>query len=136
MTRNTTSSADPAMTSNVLRVANSAFYGAQRRIGSVRDALVELGRDVLAGCTLYTSTESCAMCAGALVNSRVDAVVFGAWDLRAGAVESLFRICDDPRLNHRLEVVGGVSADACAARLKDFFARLRSGEAIPKPRPR
>jgi tRNA(adenine34) deaminase len=65
------------------------------------------------------------MCAGALVNARVARIVFGCRDPKAGAVRSLFEITSDPRLNHRLEVVEGVLAEACAERLKRFFAERR-----------
>lgn len=79
----------------------------------------------LADCTLVVTLEPCAMCAGALVNARVGRLVFGAFDPKAGAVASLFDLVRDPRLNHRVEVVAGVEADACAAVLQDFFAGHR-----------
>jgi tRNA(adenine34) deaminase len=66
------------------------------------------------------------MCAGALVNARVKRVVFGARDPKAGALESLFSIGQDARLNHRFDVTGGVLATECARRLSDFFAKLRA----------
>jgi len=75
--------------------------------------------------TLYVTLEPCPMCAGALVNARVSRLVYGCSDPKAGAARTLFRITDDARLNHRLEVVPGVLAEACAAQLKGFFARLR-----------
>jgi tRNA(adenine34) deaminase len=65
------------------------------------------------------------MCAGAIVNARVDRIVFGCADPKAGAARTLYRIADDERLNHQAAVVGGVLADACAQRLRDFFAALR-----------
>lgn len=76
-------------------------------------------------CTLVVTLEPCAMCAGALVNARVGRLVFGALDAKAGAVASVFDIVRDPRLNHRVEVVSGVDADACAAVLREFFAGHR-----------
>ena len=76
-------------------------------------------------CTLYVTLEPCPMCAGALVQARVPRVVYGARDPKAGAVDSLFRLLDDPRLNHRAEVTGGVMADACGALLSDFFREKR-----------
>ena len=79
----------------------------------------------LLGCTMYVTLEPCAMCAGALVNSRVERLVFGASDPKAGYCGSLGDIPRDPRLNHRLEVVSGVLADECGALLRDFFRRLR-----------
>ena len=80
----------------------------------------------LTGATMYVTLEPCAMCAGALVNSRVDRLVFGAVDPKAGFCGSLGNLVRDPRLNHRLEVVGGVLAAECGGILRDFFARLRS----------
>jgi tRNA(adenine34) deaminase len=79
----------------------------------------------LDGCTLYVTLEPCAMCAGALVNSRVDRLVFGAHDPKAGFCGSLGDIVRDSRLNHRLEVRAGVLAEESAALLQQFFARLR-----------
>lgn len=76
-------------------------------------------------CTLVVTLEPCAMCAGALVNARVGRLVFGALDPKAGAVASVFDIVRDPRLNHRVEVVSGVAADACAAVLREFFVGRR-----------
>ena len=79
----------------------------------------------LDGCTMYVTLEPCAMCAGALVNSRVERLVFGAHDPKAGYCGSLGDIVRDPRLNHRLEVVAGVLADESALLLQEFFGRLR-----------
>jgi tRNA(adenine34) deaminase len=79
----------------------------------------------LVDCVLYVTLEPCAMCAGALVNARVDRVVYGAPDPKAGAVESLYRLLEDPRLNHRLPAEGGVLAEASSALLKGFFAARR-----------
>lgn len=76
-------------------------------------------------CTLVVTLEPCAMCAGALVNARVGRLVFGALDPKAGAVASLFDIVRDPRLNHRVEVTGGVLAEESAELLRAFFARHR-----------
>src|SRR5262245_41418476 len=84
-------------------------------------ATSKLGRWRLTGCTLYVTLEPCVMCAGALVQSRVDRVVFGALDPKAGAVESLYKILSDARLNHRPEVVGGVLDAECGRILSDFF---------------
>lgn len=75
--------------------------------------------------TCVVTLEPCPMCAGALVNARVQRLVYGCRDPKAGAVASLFNITTDPRLNHRLEVVEGVEAEACAQRLRDFFAARR-----------
>ena len=76
--------------------------------------------------TLVVTLEPCPMCAGLIVNARVGRVVFGARDPKAGAVRSLLRICDDPRLNHRSTIIEGVHATQCAAELAAFFAALRA----------
>jgi tRNA(adenine34) deaminase len=75
----------------------------------------------LSGCTLVVTLEPCTMCAGALVLARVDALVFGTWEPKTGAVGSLWDVVRDPRLNHRPEVYGGVLADECGALLRSFF---------------
>jgi tRNA(adenine34) deaminase len=80
----------------------------------------------LEGATLFVTLEPCAMCAGALVNSRVARVVYGATDPKAGAVDTLFSIGRDARLNHRFEVTSGVLATDAARRLSEFFAKLRA----------
>jgi tRNA(adenine34) deaminase len=82
----------------------------------------------LTGATVYVTLEPCPMCAGALVAARVDRLVFGAFDPRAGAAGTLYNLCADPRLNHEVEVVPGVRADEAAAMLVEFFGDLRSGE--------
>lgn len=79
----------------------------------------------LLGCTMYVTLEPCAMCAGALVNSRVGRLVFGAFDPKAGFCGSLGDIPRDPRLNHRLDVVAGVRAEECGGLLREFFRDLR-----------
>jgi tRNA(adenine34) deaminase len=80
----------------------------------------------LNGCTMYVTLEPCPMCAGALVLSRVDKLVYGCDDPRTGAVKSLYTIVTDERLNHRLKVVSGVLADECTKQLQDFFQSRRS----------
>jgi tRNA(adenine34) deaminase len=104
---------------------------------ALREACAAAQRWRVDGATLYVTLEPCPMCAGTLVNARVARVVFGATDAKAGAVRSLYRLCDDERLNHRLEVESGVLAEECAAVLKRFFAEARArrkrGEARPIP---
>ena len=78
------------------------------------------------GCTMYVTLEPCPMCAGALVLSRMDKLVYGCDDPKTGAVKSLYNIVTDERLNHRLEVTSGVMADKCAKQLQDFFRKKRS----------
>ncbi len=76
-------------------------------------------------CTLYVTLEPCVMCAGAIVQARVRRLVFGCPDPKGGAVRSLYRVCDDPRLNHRVDVTEGVLGERCGEILKRFFATLR-----------
>ena len=92
---------------------------------AIEKACRVLGRWRLSGCTLYVTCEPCPMCAGAIVNSRLNRVVYGCADPKAGAVRSLFQLADSPLLNHRAAVTAGVRADECAALLKDFFRRKR-----------
>lgn len=83
----------------------------------------------LENCILYATLEPCPMCAGAVVLARVPVVVYGATDPKAGACDTLYRITNDPRLNHRAQVVGGVLAEECAAVLSEFFlAKRRLGK--------
>ncbi|PIE05409.1 MAG: tRNA-specific adenosine deaminase [Sorangium cellulosum] len=98
---------------------------AHAEIVAMRLAAAQRGHWRLFDCTLYVTLEPCAMCAGAIVNARIKRVVFGCPDPKAGSTRSLMRIADDPRLNHRAEIIDGVLADACAQRLKEFFAALR-----------
>lgn len=87
-----------------------------------------LGAWRLSDCTLYVTLEPCVMCAGAMVNARVSTVVYGCKDPKAGAVESLYQVLADSRLNHRPEVVSGVMASDSSQILKDFFLQLRNRE--------
>ena len=92
---------------------------------ALRDAAGVVGGWRLDGTTLVVTLEPCPMCAGAVVAARVDRVVFGAADPKAGACGSLYNLCVDPRLNHEAEVVAGVRADESAALLSDFFGERR-----------
>jgi tRNA(adenine34) deaminase len=92
---------------------------------ALREAARARGEWRLSGCTLVVTLEPCTMCAGALVLSRVDRLVFGAYDDKAGAVGSLWDVVRDRRLNHRPEVVAGVLADESTALLDDFFRSQR-----------
>lgn len=98
---------------------------AHAEVLALRRAAEATGSWRLDGCTLVVSLEPCTMCAGALVLARVDRLVFGAYDEKAGAVASLWDVVRDPRLNHRVEVVGGIMAEACGEPLRDFFASHR-----------
>jgi tRNA(adenine34) deaminase len=94
---------------------------AHAEVLALRRAAAKLGEWRLSGCTLVVTLEPCVMCAGALVQSRVDRVVYGARDEKAGAAGSLWDLVRDRRLNHRPEVIEGVLADECAHALTDFF---------------
>jgi len=98
---------------------------AHAEVLALRDAATVVGHWRLLDCTLYVTLEPCLMCAGALVNSRIAQVVYGATDPKAGAIESLYKVCADERLNHRPPVLGGVLADECGQLLKAFFAARR-----------
>ncbi|MGW1079243.1 nucleoside deaminase [Kitasatospora sp. NPDC002522] len=92
---------------------------------AIREAARAVGEWRLSGCTLVVTLEPCTMCAGAIVLSRLDRVVYGALDPKAGAAGSLFDVIRDNRLNHRPEVVPGVLADDCTAQLRAFFDTQR-----------
>jgi tRNA(adenine34) deaminase len=92
---------------------------------AITQAAEALGNWRLDGCTLYVTLEPCPMCAGAVVLARLPRVVYGAADPKAGAVTTLFRLLDDPRLNHRAEVIGGVLAAPCSEILSRFFQQKR-----------
>lgn len=79
----------------------------------------------LSDCTLVVTLEPCSMCAGAMVLARLPRVIFGAWEPKTGAAGSVFDVLREPRLNHQVEVVGGVLADECGQLLRDFFAAKR-----------
>lgn len=98
---------------------------AHAEIVAIRQACLALGNWRLDGCSIVVTLEPCAMCAGAIVGARLNRLVFGAFDAKAGAVGSLWDLARDRRLNHQPEVVSGVLADACGALLKDFFAAQR-----------
>ena len=93
---------------------------------ALRDAAAALGHWRLMDCTLAVTLEPCPMCAGAMVNARVGRLIYGCDDPKAGAARSLFQLCDDPRLNHRVEIAGGILADSCSRLLSDFFKVQRA----------
>ena len=98
---------------------------AHAEIVALREAAAKIGNYRLTGTTMYTTIEPCVMCAGALVNARVKRLVYGARDERFGAVETLFRLCDNDALNHRIEIASGVLLDECRALMQDFFRQRR-----------
>jgi tRNA(adenine34) deaminase len=99
---------------------------AHAEIVAMRQAGQSLSHWRLLDCTLYVTLEPCPMCAGAIVNARIPRLVYGCDDPKAGAVKTLFQLCEDPRLNHRVEVRGGILREECAQLLKDFFAAQRA----------
>jgi tRNA(adenine34) deaminase len=101
---------DPLAHAEILAIANAA-----NRVGLWR----------LEDTTLFVTLEPCPMCAGAILNARIPRVVFGAADPKAGAVQSLYTLLDDERLNHRCEVEGGILAEECSEILSSFFRNLR-----------
>ncbi|MGK4005924.1 nucleoside deaminase [Sorangium sp. So ce1036] len=95
-------------------------------VDALRTAARQLGRWRLEGATVYATLEPCPMCAGALVNARIARLVYGCPDPKAGAIDTLFTIGRDSRLNHRFVVTSGVLAEESAALLRAFFAKLRA----------
>jgi len=98
---------------------------AHAEILALQEASRTLGRWRLTGSTMYATLEPCPMCAGALVNARVDRLVYAVTDPKAGAVDTLFDVVRDPRLNHRVEIASGVLAEECGALLREFFRQRR-----------
>jgi tRNA(adenine34) deaminase len=98
---------------------------AHAELVALRQAAVARGTWHLCDATLFATVEPCPMCAGAIVNARIRRVVYGCDDPKAGAVRTLYTLLSDPRLNHQAEIESGVLADACADRLRAFFAALR-----------
>lgn len=98
---------------------------AHAEMEAIREACTRLNRWRLSGLTLYVTIEPCAMCAGALVNSRIDRLVYGSTESKFGAVESIFNVVNHRLLNHRLSVTAGVLEDECRQLMKDFFRMRR-----------
>jgi len=96
---------------------------------AIREASAKLGGWRLIGCTLYVTLEPCPMCAGAIVQSRIEQVVYGAVDPKAGCAGTLMNLLEEPRFNHQVPVVEGVLAEECGQLLKDFFRSLRKKRA-------
>ncbi|MBN1436898.1 MAG: nucleoside deaminase [Sedimentisphaerales bacterium] len=101
---------------------------AHAEIIALTQAAAYLGDWRLNGCTIYVTLEPCPMCAGALVLARIDRLVYGPADPKAGACQTLYNIVQDPRLNHSIEVVSGCLAEPCRLLLQDFFAKKRSNK--------
>jgi tRNA(adenine34) deaminase len=98
---------------------------AHAEVVALRAAGAMVGDYRLAGATLYVTLEPCIMCAAALIHARIDRVVFGAWDPKAGGAGSVLDVFRTPQLNHRVDVFGGVLAEECAELLQRFFAERR-----------
>jgi tRNA(adenine34) deaminase len=101
---------------------------AHAEILAIRQASQHVSGWRLTGCTIYVTIEPCPMCAGAIVLARLDRLVFGAFDPKAGAAGSLLNIVDDERFNHKVEVVSGVMEQQCSDMMKSFFRELRQGQ--------
>jgi len=99
---------------------------AHAEIVALREAARRIGNHRLLGCSLYVTVEPCAMCAGAIVQARSARLVYGCDDPKAGAVRTLYQLADDPKLNHRAEVVSGVLGAECSAILQEFFRMKRA----------
>jgi tRNA(adenine34) deaminase len=108
------------------RRESAADPTAHAEILAIRQAAQAIGGWRLSGSTLYVTQEPCPMCAGALVNARIERLVFGCDNPKAGAVKTLYQLVEDPRLNHRMTVSGGVLAQECGSLLTEFFKKLRA----------
>lgn len=93
-------------------------------IEAINEACKKLKSWRLDDCEMYVTLEPCPMCAGAIINSRIKTLVFGAYDLKMGSIDSVVNLCDYP-YNHKVEVYGGICEDKCLKLLKDFFGDLR-----------
>ena len=117
------------------RRENDADPTAHAEVLALRAAAAARGVWRLEGYGLAVTLEPCPMCAGALVNARIDELVYGAPDPKMGCVDTLHRLCDEPRFNHRMAIVAGVQADEAAELLRLFFRARRGTKRPPKPRP-
>jgi tRNA(adenine34) deaminase len=111
-----------ARAANAMRARGATAHA---ELAAIQSASSALGSERLAGATLYVTLEPCAMCAGAIVLSRIGRVVFGAWDDKAGMAGSVGDLLRHPRLNHAPEVQGGLLAEESGSLLRDFFAARR-----------
>lgn len=102
---------------------NCAVYHAE--IVAIMNACKKLNNWYLDGCTMYVTLEPCPMCCGAILNSRIDKLVYGASDKKSGAVDSLYQLLNDDRLNHKVQVVQGVLKEECGQILTNYFAKKR-----------
>jgi len=100
---------------------------AHAEVTAIRAAAIALGTWRLTDTTLYVTVEPCLMCIGAIILARISRVVFGAWDSKAGACGSVFDFTNEPRLNHRVEILGGLLEQESQALIQQFFRQLRAG---------
>ena len=100
---------------------------AHAEVTAIRAAAIALGTWRLTDTTLYVTVEPCLMCIGAIILARISRVVFGAWDSKAGACGSVFDFTNEPRLNHRVEILGGLLEQESQALIQQFFRQLRIG---------
>ncbi|MBC7843770.1 MAG: nucleoside deaminase [Gemmatimonadaceae bacterium] len=119
-----------AVAANAMRIDDDSTQHAELR--AIRAAMRAVGSDRLVDCTLYVTLEPCAMCAGAIVLSRMQRVVFGAWDAKAGMAGSVSDLLRHPQLNHRPEVAGGVLASDASSMLSHFFSARRAATAAAR----
>lgn len=98
---------------------------AHAEIIALREAAARMGNHRLTGCVMFATIEPCSMCAGALIHARIARLVYGAADIKAGAAGSTLEVLNHPRLNHKMEVTGGVLAERCSEIIQDFFRRKR-----------
>lgn len=108
---------------NMREQKNNALSHAE--IEAINNACKKLGKWQLDDCELYVTLEPCPMCTGAIINARIKTVVFGAYDLKAGCMDSLINLCDLP-FNHKPEIYGGICEDECKEILEEFFKNLRN----------
>ena len=101
---------------------------AHAEILALREAARKISNYRLVNSTIYSTVEPCAMCAGALVNARIKRLVYAADDERFGAARSIFRICDSPQLNHRIEITNGILAAECRELMQNFFKKKRAAQ--------
>lgn len=106
---------------------------AHAEVIAIRAAATTLGTWRLTDTTLYVTIEPCAMCIGAIILARVSRVVFGAWDPKAGACGSVFNLPAEPRLNHRVAVIGGILEQECQSLVQKFFQEIRATSPVTKP---
>jgi tRNA(adenine34) deaminase len=101
---------------------------AHAEIVALREAAMRTGNYRLTGATLYCTKEPCLMCAGAMIHARIERLVYGAKDLKAGAAGSIYNVLRDPRLNHRVDIVSGIREPDCRLLLQTFFTNRRNDE--------